>query len=340
MTLLHRMAPAVKASYASTLYHSGLLSRLLNRRLRDRAVVLTYHRVIPSDEIAGCPSNPGIVVSLRAFEEQMRFLRRHFRPLSLDRFVSTVVARSSFEPRSCLVTFDDGWRDNFDHALPILEKYEMPAVLFLATGYVGTDRTFWQELMTESLRTIRRHREKISGESPPAMLKPCLAPADDVARAAITRLVASFKRSTPEEIERFQAELERLAGGPPGADRQFMNWDEVAAMRNAGVEVGCHGVNHLLLSDDRTDAAFEVEESRRVLKERLGASPSSFCYPNGDYDRNSVEVVRRAGFSVAFSTDRGYVSMADDPYLLKRNNICEEATRTVPMFLARIAGIW
>lgn len=334
------MAPAVKSSFASTLHHSGLLSILINNRLGNRAVVLTYHRVIPSNEIADCPSNPGIVISTRAFEAQMRVLRRHFRPLSLDRFVSTVVERKTFEPRSCLVTFDDGWRDNFDHALPILERYEMPAVLYLATAFIGTDRTFWQESMTESLLRIRRQRERIAGGPTPPELKPCLAPADDVARAAISRLVASYKGASTGKRERFQAELAKLAGGSPDGDRHFMDWDEVAAMRRAGVEVGCHGVNHLLLTDDRTDAAFEVEESRRVLEERFGAPTSSFCYPNGDYDSDVVEVVRRAGFSVAFSTDRGYVSKADDPYLLKRNNICEEATRTVPMFLARIAGLW
>jgi peptidoglycan/xylan/chitin deacetylase (PgdA/CDA1 family) len=337
------MAPAVKSSFASTLYHAGLLSKLINSRLRNRAVVLTYHRVIPSSEIADCPSNPGIVVSSRAFEAQMRFLRRHFRPLSLDRFVSMVVERKPFEPRSCLVTFDDGWRDNSTHARPILEKYEIPAVVYLATGYIGTDRRFWQESMTESLLSIRRQRKKIGEDLELAVLRPCLVPADDVARAAISRLVASFKGVASEEIDRFQNKLAELAGGAgetPAEERHFMDWDEVAAMKSAGVEIGCHGVNHLFLTDARTDVAFEVEKSKKILEEKFGASPSSFCYPNGDYDSSAVEVVRRAGFSVAFSTDRGYVSRADDPYLLKRNNICEEATRTVPMFLARIAGLW
>jgi peptidoglycan/xylan/chitin deacetylase (PgdA/CDA1 family) len=334
------MAPAVKSAFASTLHRSGLLSTLIDRRLRERAVVLTYHRVIPASEIADSPSNPGIVVSSRAFEAQMSCLRRHFTPLSLDRFISMATGGESFEPRSCLVTFDDGWRDNFEHALPILKKYEVPAVLYLATGFIGSERTFWQESMAGALLKIRRRRERIELSPELEAVRPCLAAADDVARAAITRLVSSFKHADQEKIDRFQAELERLAGGPPVKVRHFMDWDEVAAMRQAGVELGCHGVNHLLLTDDGTDAAFEAEESRRVLQEKTGAPPSSFCYPNGDYDRNVIEAVRRAGFSVAFSTDRVYVSRADDPYLLKRNNICEDATRTVPMFLARIAGLW
>ena len=125
-----------KTIAASVLFHAGLLRRLAHRRLRNGAIVLMYHRVLPEDRAAQSFSHPGIVVTPATFERQMALLKREFRPLSLQDFLGHMEARIPFPDGACLVTFDDGWIDNHDYALPILRRHGVPAVVFVATDYI------------------------------------------------------------------------------------------------------------------------------------------------------------------------------------------------------------
>ena len=150
---MHRLRAILKRCIAYGLYYSGALWAYRRVVLRNRAIVLMYHRVLPA--AADSFSASGIVVSPSVFTANMRFLRRHFTPLSADEFQSCL-DRGRFPTGACLVTFDDGWQDNEQHALPILQSIGVPAVLFVATGYIGTGNTFWQERMTRQLFALSR----------------------------------------------------------------------------------------------------------------------------------------------------------------------------------------
>jgi len=143
---LRRLKASLRELAASILYRSGILGLLADRRLRGRAVVLMYHRVIPRGEMADCPSHAGIIVSAESFKKQMEWLSSRFECLSLDAFMSRLAGERPFERRCCLVTFDDGWRDNYVHAYPVLRSCSIPAAIFLAAGLIGSRRRFWQEL--------------------------------------------------------------------------------------------------------------------------------------------------------------------------------------------------
>src|SRR6201999_329515 len=108
---------------AATLYYSGALWLYAAVKLRGKAVVLMYHRVLPSG--ADSFSHAGIVVTPQTFERHMRFFARHFRLLDLAGFRKEL--DGGFGPRACLVTFDDGWQDNHRHALPVLRRHRVPA---------------------------------------------------------------------------------------------------------------------------------------------------------------------------------------------------------------------
>lgn len=194
------MKATVRRLIASVLYYSGLLWLLAARNLRGRIVVLMYHRVLPKN--ADSHSASAIVASVETFNRQMRFLRRFFNPLTLEQFNDVLNGRRSMPPKACLVTFDDGWFDNHAHALPVLREHRVPAVIFAATGFVGTDRCFWQERLTRALFLLRKQPKaaallrEIGGEH--------LAVVDDASAREVVRWQVTQIKSRP------MAELESL----------------------------------------------------------------------------------------------------------------------------------
>jgi peptidoglycan/xylan/chitin deacetylase (PgdA/CDA1 family) len=347
---LSKVKPALRGIAAQGLHHSGILSAVLRHRLRDRAVVLMYHRVLPEQEIRRCPSHPGIVVSTEEFDRQMVCLRHMFQPLSPEYFLETLEARRPFPSMSCLVTFDDGWQDNRVYAQQILEAHGIPALIFLPTGYIGTSRQFWRESLVEMIHAARRlfqddpmFRKHVLSEESLAALRPCLSGTRDSSRKSVDRLTSMLKRKTRKEIDVF---LEKLSTGPLRSaaaelsSRDFLDWEAVREMSGHGIRFGSHGVNHRILTGADTDIEYELGQSRRILAERLGEEVPMVAYPNGDYSPAVVKGARNAGYRAAFTTAGGYVSRESDPLALPRFNIHQGVSTSLPMFLSRLAGLW
>ena len=152
--MLRRLKFVLKWTLAQFLYVSGLFTLLARRRLRGRAVVLMYHRVLTEDAEARSWSHPGIVVRAATFANQIAVVRRHFTPLTVDAFVGHLRDGRPFPPGACLVTFDDGWLDTGTVAWPILRDAQVPAVVFLPSDYIGTGAMFWQERLRALLHDV------------------------------------------------------------------------------------------------------------------------------------------------------------------------------------------
>jgi len=346
---LSRWARRARGAIARGAFRTGALERRVRNRLRGNAVVLMYHRVVPRARLAECLSSPGIVVSAEAFETQVNWLANRLRCLDLAGFTRTVATGPAFPEPSCLITFDDGWRDNLVHALPVLERAGTPAAIFLAAGYVGTSGVFWQERLTAALGRLRAAIEAGAIAADAVRSLPgdlahgawVRAPRDRFSDAA-SDAVASFKSPTSaisanQAIER----VERLVGGPPNpAERHFLDWDEVRAMTRRGIEFGAHGVTHTILTHPDVDLEAEIGGAKRILERELGRVVDAYCYPNGNHDENVRGEVRRGGFRIAFSTSPGYVLPGVDAFAVRRVNVHEDMACDLPMFLARVGGLW
>jgi hypothetical protein len=132
-----------KRAVARAMQATGIFAMRQRRALHHHAVVLAYHRLLPAG--ADTWSHPGIIVTPEAFDAQMRLLTQEFRVLTLQEFEHHLSTSTPFEPGSCLVTFDDGWLDTYTRAWPILQRWKVPAVVFLPTRFIGSQETFWQE---------------------------------------------------------------------------------------------------------------------------------------------------------------------------------------------------
>ena len=335
----------LRRALAFALYWSGALYVYAAVRLRNRATVLTYHRVQP--ESADSYSAEGIIVSPQTFSRHMRFLSETFRPLSVEEFRSCVLS-GRFPRRACMVTFDDGWADNEIYALPILQRFSVPAVLFIATAFVGTANTFWQERLTRMLFALARHAMYggrllaefgISG----ARTAPPLE-----ARRMVRDFVTKTKSRDAHEIEileqRVADELDddvRACVADFGDDA-FLDWEAVRRMADSGlITIGSHAHSHLPLPPmGRDGASSEFSEAASIIERRGLPRPWVCAYPNGDVDSVVAEAARVTGHKIGFTTAPGHVRHGDDPLRLRRMNVQESSTKTEPELLCRILGLF
>jgi len=351
MTRRQRLSYGLKRAVAHLLYASGLLQLRQAMALRNRAVVLMYHRVLTSDERRTAGSHPALVVDRETFARQMALLKKRFVVLSIAEFAAHIQQRRPFPSSSCIVTFDDGWRDNYENALPILAALGIPSLIFLPMNFIGERRVFWQEALVQLLRqaVLQVRREPVRRAALDALLSPVglASVLDETAAdptATVIAAVTGQKGLTRETVEELVARLAGLIGVPVddlANTDGFIDWPQVHAMARQGVTFGGHGVDHLLLthvSDAQADR--EIEGSKAALDEKLREPVPTFSYPNGYWTPRVAEKVKSVGYRLAFIAQGGPVTCEDDPWTLRRVNIHEAVTDTEPLFLARLVGLF
>jgi len=341
---MHHLRAALRRTLAYVAYYSGLLWLYAAVTLRNRAVVLMYHRVLPVD--ANSFSSEGIVVTPKTFERQLDFLKEHFTALSAEAFCNCL-KQGKFPRRACLLTFDDGWFDNERYALPILERHRIPAVLFAATGYIGGNGAFWQEELTRLLFTASqssaRHASLLEQLGLGSLVSADAVEARRRAREFVTRL----KSGDPAEIVRVRQLLVGILGLSDDqhdftGDDRFLTWDALRRLAAGALfTVASHGHTHRPLTQlGRSGAAEDMLHSRQEFERQGLPSPWMCAYPNGDHDPDVTEAARSAGFHLGFTTVSGRVSVGDDPLRIKRMNIHEWTSSTRPEFLCQILGLF
>jgi peptidoglycan/xylan/chitin deacetylase (PgdA/CDA1 family) len=345
-----KLSYGVKRAVARVLYGLGVLQLWQAIALRHRAVVLMYHRVLSPSEQRTAASHPALVVGRDTFARQMALLRKRFTVLSVAEFADHVQQRRPFPSSSCMITFDDGWRDNYENALPILSGLGLPSLIFLPMNYIGQRRVFWQEalvqLLARALAQVRHEpdtRAALEALLGPAGLAGVLDHSGPDPRPAIIAVVSAQKALTRDTIEQLVATLSEKVGirmGELAVTDGFMDWNQIQSMTRQGVTFGGHGVDHLLLtqvSDGQADA--EINGSKIALDERVGEPVPTFSYPNGYWTPRLAAKVKAAGYRLAFIAQGGSVTCDDDPWTLRRVNIHESVTDTEPLFLARLVGL-
>ena len=335
---------------AYSLYLTGILNLLLRIRLRKKALVLMYHRVLNEHEITNTYSHPGIFVGRDSFERHIKYIKKHFNPVTLDQFVSHLENQMPFPDITCLITFDDGWKDNFTNAFPILQKYQVPAVIFLTTNYIGAEKNFWQETLSSLLFELHRQCMTDENKATDALtvqyqgLKKLISCRKSELKETISNLVAAQKERPMEETGLLVDRLIKFLAPSseiPENQGAFLTWDEIREMDSNGIKFGSHGNNHkILVNLQAKETREEIRGSKERLEIALKEPVEAFSYPNGDYNDQVVSHVSDSGYKIAFGTNPAYICAEADRYQLGRINIHEDMTRNIPMFVSRIALLW
>lgn len=292
--------------------------------------IIVYHRVCPDPEFRYTDS-----ISPQTFERHLRYLSRNHEILSLPDLVDYVQSGESPQARAAAITFDDGYRDNYLYAYPILKRFRAPATFFLATGYIGGGRPFWWDQVSYVIKhtfTIRLDLGTLGSY----WLQ------SEENRSLVSRMIIERLKTMPDhernvEIERLCALCEAEVSSRVG-EELVLSWKDVEEMDRHGMLFGAHSVNHGILTRMRLDLAKnEIVESKRQLENRLGKAVTCFAYPNGEHSAALVQLVRTLGFKLAVSVlPCTLVSRRDDVYSLPRIPVCEDFDK----FKVMLCGLW
>ena len=326
-----------------------MLDRIKARRGRaslaagDRLLILGYHRVLPIHEAKSMRVQPGMFVAPETLRMHLSVLRKHVDFVHLDDWVGAKERPANTLRTQCAITFDDGWRDNFDYAFPILKEFNCPATIFLATGFIGTQRRFWPERISELFSDIPRIRKNAADLSDLIM---------SLSGVNIRQIIEG-KFNVDDVIERIKQKDDRticasldliddlLGDGNEIVDQQveMLDWDQIRLMTDSGlVRPGSHTVEHLRLSEQVGEerAIDELSRSRNTIKAMTDLDPKLFCYPNGEHSQSIVALIRQY-YSAACTTNMGWARPDDDPFLLPRICLSEGGSNLRHCFLARLA---
>lgn len=281
---------------------------------RARLSVLIFHRVLPETD----PLFPDEVNADR-FDQICAWLKSWLQVLPLDQAVTRLKA-GTLPARSACITFDDGYADNHDVAMPILQRHGLTSTFFIATGFLDGG-CMWNDVLIETVRRTALpvlHLAELLGD------EFAVLPVGTVEqkRGAIRLLIDRLKYLSVAERSQLAREVARL-GQVPVPDDLMMTSRQVVGLHQGGMSVGAHTVSHPILARlDRADAMAEVGQSKSVLEGLLQQPVRLFAYPNGkpgtDYVPDNVEVVRELGFAAAVSTRWAASTQATDPFQIPR----------------------
>ncbi len=328
------MRKQVGVLVAALLYYSGLVqfARWRMRVAGKHLVILNYHQASGGD-----------------LERHMLYLKRHYRMLHLEDalnelYASPDIPTISVDRRTPLVlTFDDGYHDNYTHAFALACKLQVPITIFLIPGYIESGDYFWWE---EGKRLVnragvdavmmgeRRYHLQVPEERTQfsQIIDICLRYASSVSERNATLALFRNLLAVPETM------------APEERSRQPLTWAEVQEMQASGwVSFGAHTLHHPILAylSNHSELQHEVAECRRMLEARLQCSVRTFAYPVGRQQHIGVEAVkavREAGYNWAVTTMHGVNTPASDPHNLGR--VLGDVSRHWLVMAAETAGIW
>jgi peptidoglycan/xylan/chitin deacetylase (PgdA/CDA1 family) len=277
-----------------------------------RLPILIFHRVLPEPD----PLFPEEMHSKR-FDALMGIVARSMQSRTLSQAASALQG-GGLSARPVVITFDDGYADNAEVALPILQKHGLVASFFVSTGFLDGGR-MWNDTVIECLR--RSPQDAIDLADFGLGVFQLASP--EHRRKAIDALLPVVKYQSLEERERSLALLHQRAGEPALPANLMMRSTQVAELHAAGMEIGAHTVRHPILQQvPLAEAEEEIAQGRARLQAITGSPVDVLAYPNGkpgvDYGKDHVALARRLGFRFAVSTSPALARAADDPLQLPR----------------------
>lgn len=275
------------------------LLRLFQRRF---VTIVFYHRFSEREE----------PFKLRAdrFEKQIRFFKKKYHLISLCQYIQAMNGERRLPRNPLIVTIDDGYRDNFEIAYRLLHKHAVPATIFLATDFIDKRAWLWPNKLEFILRNSKfdHFRFALNGRTPEFRI-------DSFASWHVTQL-SIFNELRQMADKKKNALLEGLArelrvSVPEETQEDFMplTWNQIRSMHDGGIEFGSHSCTHPILSRlDSREIYREVFDSKEKIEDALQARVKSFCYPNGQFEDYSTEVVqalKKAKYETALTTVPG-----------------------------------
>jgi peptidoglycan/xylan/chitin deacetylase (PgdA/CDA1 family) len=287
------------------------------------AAVLNYHRIVDDKFNGFLFKSATIHHNIKLFEREIAFINRWFNIISMDELIDRFEEKKGFNKPSIAITFDDGYRDNYTYAYPILKRFGLPATIYLVSGLIGTtQRTWLDELDFALLKTKEKKLEIPSLLGDEIVL---LASIEDKQKAN-NKIGEKLKREKNknkfiiinEIYERLKVNRDSITKN----DRVMINWDEVKEMSKNKILFGAHTHSHPILTQiPIEEAKHEIATSKKVLEKEVKIPIDHFAFPNGtraDFNEELKQFCIDIGFRSVSTGIYGINNKKTDPFYIKR----------------------
>ena len=337
--------PSMKRSLiscvAALLYYSGIIylyELVCNLSSPEGNVrILMYHRVLQNTDVTK-DFQQGLFVTQKIFDEQLLFLSQNYNVISLEQAYNVFKTDNKFSRRTVVITFDDGWGDNYTNAYPILKKYKLPATIFLTTDFIDTNQMYWfyqlayilnDSLLSESdLKTVITdliEDEKIPEEYHAYML-------ENISNFInIDFYFISFlKNLKMNHIKLILSKIMLIC--QIDVDKMYMRslnltWKQVKEMSQNNISFGSHGKSHQIMTTLSQDEIIaELSESKNMIEDKIEKNITFYAYPNGNHNTLVKDEVKSAGYTCALTTSKNMQEEKIDIFSLHRIGIHQGMT--------------
>jgi len=330
---------------AQDLHLPSLLRSFLRSFANNPPIVFFCHRILPPeskfsrlDQFYHQLGHP----TAEEFESQLRYLTRYHSIISLEDVVDYISGIKILPPSPAVITFDDGYLDNYRFAFPLLKKYNAKATFFICTDFIGTGKIPFHDCMIYGLCCTKKkkvHLNDNKGNIKEYLLDTLIDKSD-----SFFKIQTLFKRLPyglrATFVKNLIAELEVKIEGDFSRDL-MLTWKEIKAMHLFGYSFYTHTRSHpLLINVSDTEIEKEILESNKILCEQLETDGNLFCYPygkKGEFDESTINFLKVNGFIAACSAIHGINRKGDDPYNVKRTAMISEP---IEIFSLRSSGLF
>lgn len=312
-------------------------------RGQEQLVILMYHRVLPPDDVRYQDEQPGMIVHPDTFDMHIRTAAKYFEFVDLHDWVKKAERGEPLPNRALAITFDDGWRDNLEYAVPVLRKHNAPATIFLVSQMVGHSGNYWPEELAAAIRVAQSRDNDIWSHPAFAWLVDLHANVRNArdAEAIDAAINAAKQVMTDAELREKSAAMLRELGDPlADYPRALLNWDEIRDMQtDALIQFGSHTLDHtrLTASLPEDQARAQLVESQQELQSALDSPVPLFCYPNGDHSEHAVHIASEH-YTAAVTTKPGWNQRHSHRHTLLRIGLHQGNSATEKAFSARLSG--
>ena len=323
----------------SLLFRSNIL-KVFSTLNPNTLTVLNYHRIEYPDSDQAL-FKPNISASPEMFCKQLDYLKENFNVISVRQFVSWLSGHGDLPRNSAMITFDDGYLDNYTNAFPELKSRSFPAVIFLTTGHIGQSIPFYWDLLAYSFQVSDKDNLSLS------QIGKWSWETDAQKMRVAYKVIEELKKFSEDDkqvlVDKIVDYLET-----PIPDRifskLFLNWDQVREMVDGNIEMGAHTVYHPILTRIPFERAVdELKLSKTRIEKEINQEIDSFAYPNGqpgDFDIKIVDQIKKSGFRSAFTLISGpqsYKSVLRNPYQIRRIFLSHKDS--FPKFVSKVHGL-
>lgn len=331
-----------KEILANGLYRSRLLApiRALGQLSHGYLPVLAYHRVL--DTRADFAFDEDLISANRKqFRDQMCYLKEHYTPITFKHLCAANSNSSALPERPVIISFDDGFDDNYYNAFKILEELDIPATFYISTAYIGGKKTFWFDWVVYLIKNHFRGELSLDDKHPALLVT-------DERNSIVTALakVLEFLKAVPDKVRLDTIKKLEDRCAPDDSNRdlhqsQPMSWDQVQEMSQKGMEIGSHSVSHPILSQLTAEQLHEeIVESKRMIEQQLATECVSIAYPVGGdeaYNDQVMQATAAAEYRYGCSYKHGVNYLGDlQAFQLKRLHV--EAETSFELFCAMLAA--